>query len=265
MTRQPFDFHFCEESGSTFAADRADADDVRRRRGLRPDGLLRRRRRHGTGRHRRPQPHTARAPPRPAARPTDFDRLARAGAGKIALVQRGTCRFGVKVANAEAAGAIGADRDEPGQRRPGRQRRPVRAVRRHARRARSASRPSQCPTSRARSSPDTSGPERADPGRHDLHSRSHDRNVFAETPAGRHRQRRDGRCAPRLRAGHHRHQRQRLRSRRAARDRSKDGQGQRRRTRSGSPGGAPRSPTCRARTSTSTTSMLLSGPTSRST
>ena len=47
-----------------------------------------------------------RAPARPAARPADF--AAAWSSGKIALLQRGTCPFGAKVANAEAAGAIGA-------------------------------------------------------------------------------------------------------------------------------------------------------------
>ena len=36
-------------------------------------------------------------------------------AGDIALLQRGTCAFGEKVLNAQAAGAAGGDRDEPGQ------------------------------------------------------------------------------------------------------------------------------------------------------
>ena len=52
-------------------------------------------------------------------------------AGHIALIQRGTCTFAVKVDNAVAAGASGCDHLQPGQRRA--RRRPLRSVRRHAR------------------------------------------------------------------------------------------------------------------------------------
>ncbi len=52
--------------------------------------------------------------------PTDFDE-AGFEEGDIALIQRGTCDFAVKVANAQEAGAVGRDHLQRGQhRRPDR-------------------------------------------------------------------------------------------------------------------------------------------------
>ena len=49
-------------------------------------------------------------------------------AGNIALIQRGTCNFALKVTNAAACGCRGRGALQPGQRRTG----PARSVRRHA-------------------------------------------------------------------------------------------------------------------------------------
>jgi PA domain len=67
---------------------------------------------------------TRRAPPPPAAR----QRTSRRRGGKIALLRRGTCPFGTKVANAEAAGAVGAPATATSTGTPGGSRQPREAT-----------------------------------------------------------------------------------------------------------------------------------------
>ncbi|MET8312404.1 M28 family peptidase [Micromonospora sp. NPDC005173] len=105
VSRQPFDFSFFEEFGSTFTRtapvpatnfvdgtdydlmDFSGAGDVA--------GLV-------------VPVDLALTPPRASTSGCEASDFPAAVVGKIALVQRGTCPFGQKVANAEAAGAIGA-------------------------------------------------------------------------------------------------------------------------------------------------------------
>ena len=140
-------------------------------------------------------------------------------AGSIALVQRGTCGFNVKVLNAQAAGAaavvvmnegqpgrtglVSMIGDATGLTHPG----GVRDLRRGLR---------------------TSPRRRRDRHRHGRLRRGDARRVQRDR-RDRHRQRRQrrhGGRAPRLRPGRRGHQRQRLGQRRAAGDRDPDGQGQ---------------------------------------
>ncbi|MFC4018392.1 M28 family peptidase [Micromonospora sp. GCM10011542] len=105
VTRQPFDFNFFEEFGSSFARispppatayvagtdydlmDFSGAGDV--------TGLV-------------VPVDLALTPPRASTSGCETTDFSAAVAGKIALLQRGGCPFGQKVSNAEAAGAIGA-------------------------------------------------------------------------------------------------------------------------------------------------------------
>jgi Zn-dependent M28 family amino/carboxypeptidase len=104
VTRQPFDFVFCDETGSTFAqtaptpttyVDGTDYDlmecagtgDVTAE--IVPVDL-------------------ALTPPRASTSGCEPEDFTAAVVGKIALLQRGTCPFGQKVTNAQNAGAIGA-------------------------------------------------------------------------------------------------------------------------------------------------------------
>ncbi|MET7671842.1 M28 family peptidase [Micromonospora luteifusca] len=105
VTRQPFDFNFFEKFGSSFARlspppaatyvagtdydlmDFSGAGDV--------TGLV-------------VPVDLALTPPRASTSGCESADFSAAVAGKIALLQRGSCPFGQKVANAEAAGAIGA-------------------------------------------------------------------------------------------------------------------------------------------------------------
>ena len=141
-------------------------------------------------------------------------------AGGVALVQRGTCGFNVKVLNAQAAGASAVDRDERGPARP---HRPDEHDRRR-------DRPDDSRPSSPRSRPASN--LAATPGR-DGHRdgrlrrrRAHDLQRDRRDPQRQRRQRRDGGRAPRQRPGRPGHQRQRLRQRGAAGDRDPDGQGQ---------------------------------------
>ena len=140
-------------------------------------------------------------------------------AGSVALVQRGTCGFNVKVLNAQAAGASAVDRDERGPARP---HRPAE----HDRRRDRPDDPGRLHHLRGRREP------RRD-ARGDGHGegrlrrrRAHDLQRDRRDPQRQRRQRRDGGGAPRQRPGRPRHQRQRLRQRGAAGDRDPDGQGQ---------------------------------------
>jgi Zn-dependent M28 family amino/carboxypeptidase len=104
VTRQPFDFVFCDESGSTFAqtaptattyVDGTDYDlmdcsgsgDVTQE--VVPVDLNL-------------------TPPRASTSGCEAADFTAAVVGKIALMQRGTCPFGQKVTNAQTAGAVGA-------------------------------------------------------------------------------------------------------------------------------------------------------------
>ena len=103
VTRQPFEFNFCEDTGSSFTqnaptpttyVDQTDYDVL----DCSGDGTA-------TGAVvpvdlQLSTPNTSTS----GCETTDFVGVA----GNIALLQRGTCAFGIKVANAEAAGAIGA-------------------------------------------------------------------------------------------------------------------------------------------------------------
>ena len=96
-------------------------------------------------------------------------------------MQRGTCPFGQKVTNAQTAGAVGAIIMNQGNdaERPG----PVRPVPRHARRRRSASRPSRSRTPSARRSPTPRGLTVRITAQ-TISEIRHTENVIAETPGG---------------------------------------------------------------------------------
>ena len=109
VTRQEFDFIAYEQDApSTFEQISPDRGDLRRGHRLLDHVLFRQRRRDRRAGRDRPDPAAdARAElDRAAARPSDF--TGTGVSGKIALMQRGTCDFVVKVENAEAAGAIGS-------------------------------------------------------------------------------------------------------------------------------------------------------------
>jgi Zn-dependent M28 family amino/carboxypeptidase len=105
VTRQPFDFVFCDETGSTFTETSADPDrefvdgtdyDLMECSGS------------GTAEGVMVPVDLALTTPNTSTsgcEPGDFPAAVR---GAIALMQRGSCAFGLKVQNAEAAGAIGA-------------------------------------------------------------------------------------------------------------------------------------------------------------
>ena len=99
---QAFDFpYFVQLIPARVRADRPDGQDLRRGHGLRNNGVLGQRRRHGSHHSRR-----SLLPPvggsTSGCEAADF---AGFPAGNVALIQRGTCTFIDKAVNAEAAGA----------------------------------------------------------------------------------------------------------------------------------------------------------------
>ncbi|GLI03725.1 aminopeptidase [Phytohabitans aurantiacus] len=104
VTRQPFQFNFCEDTGSSFAqnsptpttyADQTDYDVLDCSGNGTATGLV-------------VPVDLALTTPNASSSGCEATDFTPAVAGNIALLQRGTCPFGQKVANAEAAGAIGA-------------------------------------------------------------------------------------------------------------------------------------------------------------
>ncbi|MFG2106467.1 M28 family peptidase [Micromonospora chersina] len=105
VTRQPFDFAFFEEFGSSFSrvappparnyVDGTDYDLMDYSGSGDVTGLV-------------VPVDLNLTPPRGSTSGCEASDFTAAVAGKIALLQRGTCPFGTKVANAEAAGAVGA-------------------------------------------------------------------------------------------------------------------------------------------------------------
>ena len=166
-------------------------------------------------------------------------------AGNIALIQRGTCEFGVKAINAQEAGASAVIIFNQGntELRSGLVTGTLFGVNQT---------PLSIPVVGASYADGAAlaqaGSQAAHPGR-----------LPGVAPAGqRHRrapgpqrlQRRHGRCAPRLRAGRAGHQRQRQRIVRPARDRPADRASSSRSTPSASRGGVPRRAACSARAPT---------------
>ena len=145
-------------------------------------------------RHGREDDHAGRHQPRDPPRHVDGSGCEAADfagfpAGNIALMQRGTCDFAVKVVNAQTAGASRRDHLQPGQ-RP----RPHGRRRRHARRDRAGrqsdaarrrrSRPSASRSPRARASPDEADPTTGQIVVDAESDRRKSTNVLADTPTG---------------------------------------------------------------------------------
>jgi Zn-dependent M28 family amino/carboxypeptidase len=104
VTRQPFDFVFCDETGSTFSqtsaptrefVDQTDYDLMECSANATVEGLI-------------VPVDLALTTPNTSTSGCEAADFPAAVRGAIALVQRGTCPFGTKVANAAAAGAVGA-------------------------------------------------------------------------------------------------------------------------------------------------------------
>ncbi|MGW0506907.1 M28 family metallopeptidase [Micromonospora sp. NPDC003241] len=105
VTRQQFDFFFYEEYGSSFAQVAPNATDYAE--GV--DYELMDYSGDGVGQGQVVPVDLSLTPPRASTSGCEASDFAAVDVvGKIALMQRGTCGFGDKVANAEAAGAVGA-------------------------------------------------------------------------------------------------------------------------------------------------------------